>query len=141
MQAKNNSEKRDDPKKSARKKIASKEQTKKIANIDNAVRESSLKESIIIRSTPVLLNADEVVIAYPARAKRLMIEGIVKLRLKLDEFGKVILASILSGPEFGLKEGALEIASKLKFLPATDECGVPIRSEVDHEVIFKLNRL
>lgn len=94
-----------------------------------------------IRSHPMLINGDSVKVSYPERARQFLIEGVVRLRLRISSQGNVIHAEVLSGPEFGLKNAALSVAKKLFFLPATDQEGVAITKDIEHEVVFKLNRL
>ena len=93
-----------------------------------------------VRLFPRLLNGNDVDIPYPERAKQLMIEGVVRLRLTISEAGKVIHAEVISGPAFGLRSAALKVARKLFFLPATDEHGQARVEKVDHDVVFRLNR-
>lgn len=120
----------------------------------DGVRDDSLKDGLVLgyqgvsnlpggselRVRPTLVNGGDVKIPYPKKAKQLMIEGIVRLRLTVSAKGQVIGIEILSGPSFGLRDAALVVARKLQFLPATDELGHAKTAEIDHEVVFKLNR-
>lgn len=94
----------------------------------------------LFRPSPLLLNGNDVKVSYPERARMLMVEGIVRLRLTVSETGRVIDVEILSGPAFGLRAAALMVARKLFFLPATDMNGKAMIAQVDHDVIFKLNK-
>lgn len=94
----------------------------------------------LLRPHPELVNGDQVHIPYPERARQLMIEGVVRLRLTISEAGRVIDAEVLSGPAFGLRNAALLVARKLFFLPATDEHGQAKTAHVEHDVVFKLKR-
>lgn len=95
---------------------------------------------ITLRPSPLLVNGNDVKVPYPEKARLLMVEGIVRLRLTVSETGRVIDAEILSGPAFGLRAAALLVARKLFFLPATDAEGNAMTAQVDHDVIFKLTR-
>jgi TonB family protein len=92
-----------------------------------------------IRHSPVLLNKHEAQILYPEKARLLMIEGSVFLRLTISELGKVIKAEVLSG-HYDLRKAALKLANKLFFLPATDSQGEAKMALVEHEVVFKLKQ-
>lgn len=91
------------------------------------------------RPKPLLLNGDAVRVTYPPKARHLKIEGSVHLRLVVAASGDVKEAAIVSGPAFGLTQAAVSLAKKLRFLPATDEDGNAVVSEISHEVIFRLN--
>lgn len=75
---------------------------------------------------------------YPARAKRLRIEGVVRLVLTVSSHGLVNDAKVISGPRFGLRKAALAHARRLVFSPATDSQGVSKGAQVFHDVIFRL---
>jgi TonB family protein len=94
----------------------------------------------LFRPYPQLVNGDEVRVPYPERARQLMIEGVVRMRLTISEAGRVINAEVLSGPAFGLRHAALLVARKLFFLPATDELGQAKTAHVEHDVVFRLNK-
>lgn len=94
----------------------------------------------LIRKLPILINGDEVAIPYPKKAKLLRVEGTVKLKLMVSKEGKVTNAEIVSGPAFGLRDAALDVASKLAFLPATDNEGFAKDTVIEHEVIFRLTQ-
>lgn len=104
---------------------------------DDAVEASEKNE---VRAYPQLINGHDVHVPYPERARQLMIEGVVRLRLTISEAGKVIHAEVISGPAFGLRNAALKVARKLFFLPATDEHGQARVEQVDHDVVFRLSR-
>lgn len=91
------------------------------------------------RRSPVLLNQDQVKIAYPEKAKVMMLEGTVLLRLTISEKGRVVKAEVLSG-HFDLRKAALKLADKLFFLPATDEQGSAQAAMIEHEVVFRLRQ-
>jgi protein TonB len=65
--------------------------------------------------------------AYNANARAAGIEGKVRVRLTVDETGKVVDVAIISGLGYGLDEAALAAAREASFEPAT-ACGKPIRA-------------
>jgi protein TonB len=68
---------------------------------------------------------------YPEEARRLGIEGAVKVRLVIDERGQVIARS-LAGPRLGhgLDELALRKARLLRFKPGLDRDGRPVTTSI-----------
>jgi TonB family protein len=102
----------------------------------NASRLDGSSSGLIFRPTPQLIN--EVTVPYPEKARQMMIEGVVRLRLTVSKRGNVVNAQILSGPAFGLRNAALDVVKKLSFLPATDGYGEAREAEIDHEVVFSL---
>ncbi|MBN2193088.1 MAG: energy transducer TonB [Polyangiaceae bacterium] len=69
---------------------------------------------------------DKVVTAdYTVQAKVAGIEGRVRLRLMIDETGRVTDAAVLSGLGYGLDEAALRAARQMHFRPST-QCGKPV---------------
>jgi protein TonB len=75
---------------------------------------------------------------YPAEAKRLGVEGQVKVRLTVDERGRVTAAKLLTRLGHGLDELALERARKLEFEPAIDTDDRPVSSVVVWTFTFTL---
>ncbi|MEJ7597490.1 MAG: TonB family protein [Kofleriaceae bacterium] len=67
---------------------------------------------------------------YPAEARRLGIEGPIRVRLIVDETGKVKTAVLLNKLGHGLDELALERAKKIEFDPAKDTDDKPVTSVV-----------
>jgi protein TonB len=65
--------------------------------------------------------------AYNANARAAGIEGKVRVRLTVDETGKVIDVSVIQGLGYGLDEAALAAAREATFEPAT-QCGKPVRA-------------
>lgn len=92
----------------------------------------------IFRDKPELINP-EIKVPYPERAKQMMVEGVVRMRLTISQEGKVIDIEMLDGPAFGLRQAARKVAASLSFLPATDQQGNAKIAVIDHEVVFKLD--
>jgi periplasmic protein TonB len=68
--------------------------------------------------------------AYPAEAKRLGIEGKIRVKLIVDERGEVKAATLLNKLGHGLDELALARANAIKFDPAKDTDDRPVTSVV-----------
>ena len=56
--------------------------------------------------------------AYPDEARRAGIEGVVQLRIVVDDEGRVVDVKMLNGPGYGLNEAAREWIKKFVFKPA-----------------------
>jgi TonB family protein len=67
---------------------------------------------------------------YPAEAKQLGIEGVIRVRLVVDETGKVATAILLNKLGHGLDELALERSKLIEFHPAVDTSDRPVTSVV-----------
>ena len=65
--------------------------------------------------------------AYNTNARAAGIEGKVRVRLTVDETGKVIDVTVIAGLGYGLDEAALAAAREATFEPAT-QCGKPVRA-------------
>ncbi len=62
---------------------------------------------------------------YTMQARQAEIEGVVRVRVTVDESGHVVNAAIVSGLGYGLDEAALAAAKATTFEPAT-QCGKPV---------------
>lgn len=67
---------------------------------------------------------------YPPEAKALGIEGVIRVRLVVDDQGKVIQTTLLNRLGHGLDELALARAAKIEFDPAKDSDDKAVRSVV-----------
>src|SRR5262245_34629488 len=67
---------------------------------------------------------------YPAEAKSLGIEGVIRVRLVVDENGKVKSTTLLNKLGHGLDELALARAKSIEFTPAKDTEDKPVSSVV-----------
>ena len=67
---------------------------------------------------------------YPAEARRLGIEGVIRVRLLVDRTGKVTSRRLLNKLGHGLDELALERAARIEFEPARDDQDRPVASIV-----------
>jgi TonB family protein len=75
---------------------------------------------------------------YPDIALRLKREGIVELRLRVDETGRVVEVQVLRGVQL-LTEAAVRAARARSYKPAT-RGGAPEASVVDVPIAFRLPR-
>ncbi len=62
--------------------------------------------------------ANEFKVPYPDEARRAGIEGTVRLRIVVDNEGRVVDVQVLNGPGFGLNEAAREAIKRFKFRAA-----------------------
>jgi len=62
---------------------------------------------------------------YTMQARQAEIEGVVRVRVTVDETGHVINAAVVSGLGYGLDEAALAAARATTFTPAS-QCGKPV---------------
>ncbi len=67
---------------------------------------------------------------YPPEAKRLGIEGTIKVRLVVDDKGAVTQRKLLTRLGYGLDELALKLAARLQFSPAIDTDDKPVSAVV-----------
>jgi TonB family protein len=67
---------------------------------------------------------------YPAQARALAIEGAIRVRLVVDEHGKVTSRVLLNKLGHGLDELALRRAAEIEFEPAIDTDNHPVTSVV-----------
>jgi len=76
--------------------------------------------------------------SYPAEARRLGIEGKLRVRLVVDASGKVTQARLLGSLGHGLDELALARARAIQFVPARDSDDRPVASVVIWTFTFTL---
>jgi len=67
---------------------------------------------------------------YPAEARQLGIEGSIKVRLLVDDTGKVRSATLINKLGHGLDELAVARAKEIEFEPALDSDDRPVSSIV-----------
>jgi TonB family protein len=75
---------------------------------------------------------------YPPEARQLGVEGQIRVRLVVDERGKVTTTKLLNKLGHGLDELALDRAKKLEFHPAVDTDDRPVSSVVVWTFTFTL---
>lgn len=74
---------------------------------------------------------------YTAEAREERIQGVVILRLQIDEAGSVTDAEVLKGLPLGLSEAAVAAARQWRFDPATRD-GEPVAAQRNVVVEFRL---
>jgi protein TonB len=67
---------------------------------------------------------------YPAEARALGVEGAIRVRLVVDQRGKVTSRALLNRLGHGLDELAMKRAAELEFEPAVDTDDHPVTSVV-----------
>jgi TonB family protein len=77
---------------------------------------------------------------YPPEARRLSIEGQVKVALVVDATGKVTSRRLITRLGHGLDELALKLAQRLLFEPALDTNDRPVADKVVWTFTFVLPR-
>lgn len=76
-------------------------------------------------------------IVYPAEARRNGIEGLVIVKMLVDENGEASRMEILKGIGHGCDKEALRVLRRAKFKPATYE-GQPVKAWHTHPIKFKI---
>lgn len=76
---------------------------------------------------------------YPPGARAAGREGVVVVRLEIDETGTVVAVSLLAGVDSQLDAAALVAARALRFVPAR-AAGHPIAALIDWRIEFKVPR-
>jgi protein TonB len=85
---------------------------------------------------PVLENEPK--IPYPEEAKRAQIEGTVRLRVTVDNTGRVVDVKVLNKLGYGLDEAAREAIKHMKFKPAT-KGGEAVSTTITYNYTFLLD--
>jgi TonB family protein len=94
-------------------------------------------KKVVIRDKPAVI--EEVTIPYPAEARRLEIEGDVKLEVSINEKGMVTKVKILKDPGGGLGEAAAKALKKFKFSPAITDQGKAVPYKIKYVYSFVLD--
>lgn len=94
-------------------------------------------KKIVIKEKPKVVN--EVTIPYPDEARRLEIEGDVKLEVYISEKGTVTKVKVLKDPGCGLGEAAAKALKKFKFSPAMTEDGKTVPYKIKYIYSFVLD--
>jgi protein TonB len=84
-----------------------------------------------------IVNGDDI---YPDEARRMGIEGVVRIKLGVDERGKVVQVKVVEGAGHGFDEAAAKAMWKARFKPATGNDGQPLPSSFTFTYRFELNR-
>jgi len=76
---------------------------------------------------------------YPREARRQGIEGQVRLRLRIDEEGRVREAEVLEGQPAGVFDDSTLTAFKAAYYAPALRNGRPVRAEIEIRVVFRLD--
>lgn len=96
---------------------------------------SPAKSSEVKAKPKVIL---EQTIPYPAEARKLGIEGKVRLRVDIDEKGKVLKVTVLQDPGGGLGKAAAKALKGFLFSPAVSLSGKPVDYRITYVYVFEL---
>jgi len=77
-------------------------------------------------------------IPYPAEARKLGIEGTVRLRVDIDKKGRVVKVQVLKDPGGGLGKAAAKAIKGFLFSPAINLNGKPVDYRITYTYVFKL---
>jgi len=94
-------------------------------------------KKIVIKEKPKVL--EEVTIPYPAEARKLEIQGDVKLEVTINEKGIVTAVTVLKDPGGGLGEAAAKALKKFRFSPAVTDDGKPVSYTIKYLYSFVLD--
>jgi TonB family protein len=94
-------------------------------------------KKLVVKEKPKVL--EEVTIPYPAEARRLEIQGDVKLEVTINEKGIVTSVTVLKDPGGGLGEAAAKALKKFRFSPAVTSNGKPIPYTIKYLYSFVLD--
>lgn len=94
-------------------------------------------KKIVIKEKPKVI--DEITIPYPTEARRLEIEGDVKLEVSINEKGTVTNVKILKDPGGGLGMAAAKALKKFRFSPARTQYGKAVPYTIKYIYSFVLD--
>lgn len=77
---------------------------------------------------------------YPAEAKRMGIEGVVTLKIDIDEKGNIVSVRIVERAGHGFDEAALKAMRQFKFSPALASDGRPVPFRILYKYRFDLSQ-
>jgi TonB family protein len=77
---------------------------------------------------------------YPADARRMGIEGVVRLKVGIDEKGNVVQVKVIERAGHGFDEAAVRALRQFKFKPAIAKDGRPVPFPVTYTYRFTLSQ-
>jgi len=77
-------------------------------------------------------------IPYPAEARKLGIDGKVRLRVDIDKKGRVVKVQVLQDPGGGLGQAAAKAIKGFLFSPAIGLSGKPVDYRITYTYVFEL---
>lgn len=79
---------------------------------------------------------EEVQAPYPEEARRVDMGGTVRLRVGIDENGRVREVKVVKRAGYGLDEAAVKAMWKFRFAPALDQGGRPVPFRINYDYRF-----
>ena len=79
---------------------------------------------------------EEVQAPYPEEARRVDMGGTVRLRVGIDEHGRVRECKVIKRAGYGLDEAAVKAMWKFRFAPALDQAGHPVPFRINYDYRF-----
>jgi TonB family protein len=86
---------------------------------------------------PVVLEMPK--LHYPREAERRKLEAVVRVRVLVDENGKVMKAEVEGSAGHGFDEAALSVAVRTQFIPATKGT-VPVKMWTSFPIVYRLEK-
>jgi protein TonB len=93
---------------------------------------------IYIARQPELLFAPNTDDVYPAEAKRMGLEGVVRFKLGIDEKGNVARLKITERAGHGFDEAAAQALKRARFKPALGTDGRPVPCNIPYTYRFEI---
>ncbi len=91
-----------------------------------------------VKQWPRTLN--EIRAPYPEEARRLDVSGTVRLRVGIDETGKVREVKVIKKAGYGLDEAASKALWRFRFSPALGQDGQPVPFRINYDYTFTPGR-
>jgi periplasmic protein TonB len=79
---------------------------------------------------------EEIQAPYPEEARRVDMRGTVRLRIGIDETGRVREVKLIKRVGFGLDEAATKAMWKFRFSPAIGQDGRPVPFRINYNYVF-----
>ncbi|MFK7846266.1 MAG: TonB family protein [Rhodothermales bacterium] len=94
---------------------------------------------LIPETTPVMIDNSGIIkkLVYPSEARKNGIEGMVVVKMMIDETGQPSRMEILKGIGYGCDREAMRVLKKARFEPATFK-GKPVKAWHTHPIKFKI---
>jgi protein TonB len=105
--------------------------------IEPPVQRGDLVEPASDVIEPVLLEMPK--LHYPKDAKRRKLEAVIRVRVLVDENGRVIKAEVVDSVGHGFDEAALSVAVRTQFIPATKGT-MPVKMWTTFPIVYRLKK-
>jgi TonB family protein len=107
------------------------------APVEPAVQRGDLVEPDSDVIGPVVLEMPK--LHYPKEAERHKLEAVVRVRVLVDENGKVMKAEVEDSAGHGFDEAALSVAVRTQFIPATKGT-MPVKMWTSFPIVYRLEK-